>query len=261
MGEMSPRCGGASTTLRDTGWPPRQARPALRTVRPARDATPRSAPCAIEAAVTSLSWIPSEAVTGTEQGGVRHGLHPLRRAAAGRRSTTSTRCATADRFRFANHPVGVDRGRGRTDRRRRLHGRRPHGGDDGGGRRPGRRPSPPCRSPTCSSQRSIEPTDASATFVQTVGGHTAVPAPRRVNRPPFVQFQAPTVWTTLSLTIHADGRSELRADRRQPVPAPLGLRRRRQARRPRPAWPTSRTGGGTRSPSTRPGATRTRPRW
>ncbi|WP_426571109.1 cyclic nucleotide-binding domain-containing protein [Aquihabitans sp. McL0605] len=49
---------------------------------------------------------------------------------------------------------------------------------------------------------------SSARFVQTVGGHTAIPAPRRVKRPPFVAFQAPVVWTTLALTIHADGTSE-----------------------------------------------------
>ena len=42
-------------------------------------------------------------------------------------------------------------------------------------------------------------------FVQTAGGRTGVPAPRRVRRKPFVQWQAPIVWTTLSLTIHADG--------------------------------------------------------
>jgi hypothetical protein len=35
-----------------------------------------------------------------------------------------------------------------------------------------------------------------------------VPTPRTVNRPPFVQIHAPTAWTTLSLTLHADGRSE-----------------------------------------------------
>lgn len=45
-------------------------------------------------------------------------------------------------------------------------------------------------------------------FVQTTGGRTGVPAPRRVRRKPFVQWQAPLVWTTLSLTIHADGRAE-----------------------------------------------------
>jgi hypothetical protein len=48
----------------------------------------------------------------------------------------------------------------------------------------------------------------SVTFVQTAGGRPGVPAPRRVNRPPYVQVAGPTVWTTLSLTIHADGRSE-----------------------------------------------------
>ena len=38
-------------------------------------------------------------------------------------------------------------------------------------------------------------------------GAPACPAPRRVKHPPFVQFRAPTVWTTLALTIHADGTS------------------------------------------------------
>ena len=49
---------------------------------------------------------------------------------------------------------------------------------------------------------------SSARFVQTVGGHTAVPAPRRVTKPPFVKFEAPTVWTTMALTIDVDGTSE-----------------------------------------------------
>lgn len=48
----------------------------------------------------------------------------------------------------------------------------------------------------------------SVTFVQTVGGRTGVPAPRHVNHPPFVQFDAPTVWTTLAVTIHADGAAD-----------------------------------------------------
>lgn len=45
-------------------------------------------------------------------------------------------------------------------------------------------------------------------FVQTMGGRTGAPMPRRVGRPPFVQVVAATVWTTLALTIHADGRVE-----------------------------------------------------
>ena len=44
--------------------------------------------------------------------------------------------------------------------------------------------------------------------MQTTGGRTGLPAPRRVKHPPFVQFRAPTVWTTLALTIRADGTSE-----------------------------------------------------
>ena len=35
-----------------------------------------------------------------------------------------------------------------------------------------------------------------------------MPAPRRVRRAPFVQWQAPLAWTTLTLTIHADGSAE-----------------------------------------------------
>jgi hypothetical protein len=45
-------------------------------------------------------------------------------------------------------------------------------------------------------------------FVQTTGGRTGLPAPRRVRRRPYVQWQAPLVWTTLSLTLHADGKAE-----------------------------------------------------
>ena len=45
-------------------------------------------------------------------------------------------------------------------------------------------------------------------FTQTTGGRTGSPMPRTINRPPFLQVTSPTVWTTLSLTIHADGQSE-----------------------------------------------------
>src|SRR4029077_7334503 len=50
-------------------------------------------------------------------------------------------------------------------------------------------------------------TPESATFVQTYGGRTALPAPRRVPRPPFVQFPAHRRGTTLKLTRHGDGSS------------------------------------------------------
>jgi hypothetical protein len=45
-------------------------------------------------------------------------------------------------------------------------------------------------------------------FRQTVGGRTGMPIPRPVRKPPFFQLRSPTVWTTLELTIWADGRHE-----------------------------------------------------
>ena len=45
-------------------------------------------------------------------------------------------------------------------------------------------------------------------FVQTVGGRAGFPAPRRVVGRPYVRIQSATAWTTLALTIHADGSSE-----------------------------------------------------
>jgi len=60
-------------------------------------------------------------------------------------------------------------------------------------------------------QREPERDGDSVTFVQTAGGHTGAPLPRRVNRKPFIQFTAPLAWTTLTLTIDKDGaaRSDL----------------------------------------------------
>jgi hypothetical protein len=49
--------------------------------------------------------------------------------------------------------------------------------------------------------------DDGVTFVQTAGGRTGMPAPRRVSRKPFVQLLAPLAWTSLTLTIHKDGQA------------------------------------------------------
>ena len=51
-------------------------------------------------------------------------------------------------------------------------------------------------------------TDTYVRFTQTCGGRTGVPAPRPVSRKPLFQIDSAVAWTTLSLTIHADGRSE-----------------------------------------------------
>lgn len=55
-------------------------------------------------------------------------------------------------------------------------------------------------------------------FVQTAGGRTGLPAPRRVSRPPYVQIAAPLAWTTLALTIRADGSSEFELAGASPFP-------------------------------------------
>jgi hypothetical protein len=58
----------------------------------------------------------------------------------------------------------------------------------------------------------------SVRFVQTTGGRVAMPLPRKLNRPPFVQIVPPLVWTTLALTIHADGSSKAEVVGASPFP-------------------------------------------
>ena len=55
-------------------------------------------------------------------------------------------------------------------------------------------------------------------FTQTAGGRTGVPMPRRVARAPYVQYHAPTAWSTLSLTLHVDGRVEWGLEGASPFP-------------------------------------------
>ena len=53
-----------------------------------------------------------------------------------------------------------------------------------------------------------EVSDDKVRFVQTVGGRAGFPAPRRVSGQPFFRIQSATAWTTLALTINADGSAE-----------------------------------------------------
>ena len=80
-------------------------------------------------------------------------------------------------------------------------------------------------------QREPEVGDTWARFVQTAGGRTGVPAPRRVRRPPFVQWRAPLAWTTLALTLHTDGRVEWKVVGASRFPTALDLWTRRLPRR------------------------------
>jgi Cyclic nucleotide-binding domain len=53
-----------------------------------------------------------------------------------------------------------------------------------------------------------EQRDDEVRFVQTVGGRAGFPAPRRVKGRPFFRVSSATAWTTLALTIRADGSFE-----------------------------------------------------
>lgn len=157
-----------------------------------------------ESSVTSVSWIPSE---GIDLGslrmpfdtGVLHYDPPLPD-----RLEDLDALQRDDRFRFANHLAawievdgsGAIAGHGFSGR-----GLINHTRVRVGGRELSFQPAAfrPLQRAEVSAQR--------VRFVQTTGGRTGLPAPRRVRRPPFVQWAAPTVWTTLALTIGADGSS------------------------------------------------------
>ena len=55
-------------------------------------------------------------------------------------------------------------------------------------------------------------------FTQTAGGHTGAPVPRAVPHPPFWQLTAPIAWSTITLTLHADGSSEAEITAASPFP-------------------------------------------
>lgn len=57
-----------------------------------------------------------------------------------------------------------------------------------------------------------------ARFVQTVGGRAGFPAPRRVKGGPLFRVHSATAWTTLALTLDADGRVEYELVGASPFP-------------------------------------------
>lgn len=158
-----------------------------------------------ESCVTSLSWIPSEAVTGATRTAFDSGFtHYDDPPPAELGDIEELRAG--DRFRFAN----VLRAWIEVDDSGRITG----GGYDGSGimgattLRLGGLSHTFQAVPLPDMQRTPEQGEGWMRFVQTTGGRTAIPAPRPVRRRPFIQWQAPLVWTTLSLTLHADGRAE-----------------------------------------------------
>jgi hypothetical protein len=158
-----------------------------------------------ESCVTSLSWIPSEAVTGGTRLAFDAGFTHYDQPPPGEMDDLED-LRRQDRFRFGNQLrawVEVDRTGSIVD----------HGYAGGGvmGRTTVRLgPAQHCFQAVGlpDIRRDAEVGDGYVRFVQTAGGRTGLPAPRRVRRRPFIQWQAPLVWTTLELTIRADGRAE-----------------------------------------------------
>jgi hypothetical protein len=67
-------------------------------------------------------------------------------------------------------------------------------------------------------QNEPEVGDGWVRFTQTAGGRTGMPAPRRVRGKPFFQINSAIAWTTLALTIKADGSSEHELSGASPFP-------------------------------------------
>ena len=155
--------------------------------------------------VTSVSWIPSEAIPGPMKIpfslGVGHYDQP---PPAELGDLTSWR--DADMFRFANRlEAWID-----VDENGAITGHGLTGGGLIGSTTLKLGPSSTTFAALSFPDLQPEPEvgDGWVRFRQTVGGRTGAPMPRTVRRKPFVQFSAPTVWTTLELTLHADGRAD-----------------------------------------------------
>lgn len=172
----------------------------------------------IEHAVTSLSWIPSEAIPGVLKLPFERGLTHYDEPPPDRLDDLEA-LRVADRFRFANHLrawVSFDDATGAVL----------DAGYSGGVLMGSTTVAAGTRAartfeafdlPTIQAAPAIE-ADGSVTFAQTAGGRTGLPAPRRVSHKPFVQWQAPLVWSTLRLTIRPDGTSAYEVTGASPFP-------------------------------------------
>ena len=157
----------------------------------------------IESSVTSISWIPSEAVEGLPKLPFTFGVAHYDDPPPDRVDQIET-MHRADLFREANELkawVEVDggkivdyghAGRGRIGLTRLKLG-------------PKEIAVPAVAMPTL---QDTEVGDGWVRFTQTAGGRTGMPAPRGVRGKPYFQINSAIAWTTLALTIHADGASE-----------------------------------------------------
>ena len=158
-----------------------------------------------ESSVTAISWIPSEAIEGLskvpfELGVTHYDQPPPDRIAAG----DLEELRRTDRFREANElRAFIDVEDGRIVDCGYL------GGGSIGATTVRLGPAAirfaAVHLPDIQKEPEVSPT--SVRFVQTVGGRMGIPTPRPVKRRPWVQFWPSIAWSTLELTINADGTS------------------------------------------------------
>jgi hypothetical protein len=159
----------------------------------------------IESSVTSISWIPSEAVEGMpklpfELGIGHYDEPPPDRLGEG----DLERLRNEDRFREANHLqawIDVEDG---------TIGAYGHQGEGLVGSTtfrlgPAQITVPGVAFDTLRPEPELR--ENGVRFVQTVGGRAGFPAPRVVKGKPFFRIHSASAWTTLALTIRGDGSS------------------------------------------------------
>jgi hypothetical protein len=155
-----------------------------------------------EASVTTISWIPSEAVSGAMRIPMDIGVGHYDEPPPTRLGDLEA-LADADRFRFANRLAAYIE----TDGDRLVDAGYTGGGVVGSTTLKIGPLALKVRATAFPEVRSEpEATATGVRFVQSAGGRTGAPFPRRCSEPPFLRIVAPTAWTTLALTIGWDGR-------------------------------------------------------
>jgi hypothetical protein len=156
----------------------------------------------IESSITSISWIPSEAIEGPSKIPFQFGITHYDQPPPDEIADLET-LRREDRFREANELrafIEVD-GEGRIIDYGYLGGG--HIGSTTVKLGPAAVRFPAVHLPDIQADPEVGPT--SVRFVQTVGGRMGLPTPRPVPHKPFAQLWPSIAWTTLALTVNADG--------------------------------------------------------
>jgi hypothetical protein len=159
----------------------------------------------IEKSVTAISWIPSEAIEGLPKVPFELGIGKYDDPPPDRIDESDLpRLRDGDRFREANHLkawIEVEDGRIAD------YGQSGEAFVGSTTFRFGPKDVVFAGIPFETLRPEPEVSDDAVRFVQTVGGRAGFPAPRRVRGKPFFRVSGASAWTTLALTIRADGSS------------------------------------------------------